>query len=137
MRMTFVYFIVILVLQSLSFTSCEERGEPSLFIKNNSDESIVIAAYNGYIYEQEPYCIKPVTSFEYRDFIRDYCIEPNSTKGFDFNREFNYILHIDIFSRADMDTLSCEEFKERKPIKKRWDVTQEELEAMNWTLVYP
>jgi len=43
---------------------------------------------------------------------------------------------IGIFDWDDVDKMSCEEFERVYPIKKVWDLTLEELEACNWTLVY-
>jgi hypothetical protein len=32
--------------------------------------------------------------------------------------------------------MSCEEFKQKYPIKKEWGVTLVDMEARDWTLVY-
>ncbi|MDR3340799.1 MAG: hypothetical protein LBT25_12055 [Candidatus Symbiothrix sp.] len=46
-------------------------------------------------------------------------------------------LYIGVVYRIDMDTMSCEEFKEKYPIKKIWKLTKADAESANWMVTYP
>lgn len=48
----------------------------------------------------------------------------------------NDTLYIGVFCRKDIDTMSCEEFKQKFPLKKEWKVTLADMQACDWTLVY-
>lgn len=49
----------------------------------------------------------------------------------------NDTIYIYIYHRIDMDTMSCDEFKAKFPVQKRYSITKADAEAMSWRLVYP
>jgi len=126
--------------------SCEraDNNQYHLTIYNNSEEDIVSfgSLYHSMALEKE--CVKPSTRLEYLDLKRKV-IKPYSSQingidlVVDFMRTYPDIIwkwSIGIFDWDDVDKMSCEEFERVYPIKKVWDLTLEELEACNWTLVY-
>jgi hypothetical protein len=138
-----VYKYILLIFVSALFVngSCEHKEEQCFIIQNNSDREIIIDFSRFASISQDTVCIKPITKFEYDDFIRDRMIKPHSNKNFE--NVGNSILkkpqdtqYIGVFYRVDMDTMSCEEFKQKYPLKKEWTVTLTDMEVCNWTLIY-
>jgi hypothetical protein len=123
--------------------SCEERKyQYILTIQNNSDNEMILIG-SGYIsVSQDTQCIKLSGKFEYVDFIRSAMIEPHSSKKIGIigivekMQKYNLVWSLGVFNRIDMDTMPCEEFKQKYPLKKEWKVTVADLEACDWTLVY-
>ena len=81
---------------------------------------------------------------EYSDFIYHYMIKPNSYKNLEragtgelVLKYPNDTLSIGVFNRIDIDTMSCEEFEEKFPLKHEWRVTLADMKACDWILVYP
>ena len=132
--------IFIFILQLFCFGSCEKTEPFGIIIHNNSKQDIIIIYGSSFKLEDRPNCIKPNTSFEYKDMISDLCIKARSSKNFEmlfssvnkFDTVYTYV-----FNRADVDTLSCEEFEKINPIQKRWDLTKKVMEQQNWILSYP
>ena len=48
----------------------------------------------------------------------------------------NFMWSLGVFNRIDIDTMSCEEFEQKFPLKKEWKVTLADMQACDWTLVY-
>ena len=90
-----------------------------------------------------PVCLKGNdTKQEYVDFIYHNAIKPNSDKNITglgglMIANLQDTTYIYVFNRLDMDTMSCDEFKLKYPLKKEWKVTVADMEEDNWTLVYP
>ena len=123
--------------------SCEYKEGHRFIIQNNSDLEIIPIFYMYYSISQRPVCIKPSTRIEYEDFIYYNAIKPYSSKNFERTRAAEDLMshttdtiYIGVFNRIDIDTMSCEEFKEKYPLKKEWKVTLKDMEACDWTLVY-
>jgi hypothetical protein len=88
--------------------------------------------------------MKPPTTSEYKDLIRSNMVSPYSNKNFEGRRlgediinRPNDTLYIGVFNRIDMDNMSCDEFKHKYPLQHEWKVTLADMEACDWTLVYP
>ncbi|MDR1180637.1 MAG: hypothetical protein LBL13_01470 [Bacteroidales bacterium] len=124
--------------------SCKEKmGEYFITIQNNSDKEIICIGLMNISVAQDSLCIKPTTKFEYEDFIYNNMIKPYSSRKIEIDmivKEMqiypDIVWYIGVFNRIDMDTMSCEEFKQKYPIKKEWQITLADMEAVNWTLVY-
>jgi len=103
----------------------------------------IIITYRNFKYTDNPGCvsIKTLGGREYKMFIYDRMIKPHSSKNMIYlaasmlykPRDTTYIC---VFNREDLDTMSCDVFVEKYPLKKEWKVTVEDMEACNWTLVY-
>ena len=125
--------------------SCEHQEEGQRFIiQNNLDKEIVIInSYRSVI--QDASCfIQNMTKREYQDFIYYRMIPPHSNKNFERIRwgeslisRPNDTLYIGVFYRTDIDTMSCEEFEQKFPLKHEWRVTLSVMETYDWVLVYP
>jgi len=123
--------------------SCEYKEGHRFIIQNNSDLEIIPIFDMYYSISQRPVCIKPSTRIEYGDFIYYNAIKPYSSKNFERTRAAEDLMshttdtiYIGVFNRIDIDTMSCEEFKEKYPLKKEWKVTLADMQACDWTLVY-
>lgn len=46
------------------------------------------------------------------------------------------ILSIGIFYRSDIDCMTNDEFKKKHPVKRYWDLSLEDLEECDWTVIY-
>lgn len=73
-----------------------------------------------------------------RSVIKPYDV---SVRGVDSISEYLHaypdaIWSIGVFYWEDVDKMSCEEFMRVYPLKQCWELTFEDLEACNWTLVY-
>ena len=121
--------------------SCENRIEQRFIIQNNSEQEIVVI-YSTFTINS-PLCLKGNdTKQEYVDFIYHNAIKPNSDKNITglgglMIANLQDTTYIYVFNRLDMDTMSCDEFKLKYPLKKEWKVTVADMEEDNWTLVYP
>ena len=140
-------FILSLFIFTLFYNgSCEKpRGQYFLTIQNNSDKEII---FQGSLYSsmQDTTCfnIKAWTTMEYQNFIYDRLIKPYSSRKIEIDMTVgflqthpNNIWSVGIFNRIDIDTMSCEEFIEKYPLKHEWRVTLADMESSDWTLVYP
>ena len=105
---------------------CKYREGLPFYIQNDSDQEI-IATWNLYLpIPRENGCIKPPTQYEYEVLISSLMIRPYSKRNFESNRVREYMLtnpndslFVAIFNRIDVDTMSCEEFVQLFPLKKR------------------
>lgn len=132
----------------LSFISCrnEDTEVNSIKIVNNSDDDVVILLKRDSFYDNPtneggyPYL---GTNREYKDFIRNGCINAHSYKH--LNNYKTYIselfvtdtLFMGVFNRLDYDTLSREEFKVIYPIKHEYKITLQYMLDQDWTIIYP
>ena len=122
--------------------SCEKREEQRCIIQNNSREKVVPACdYFSTEEDSMDICIKPTTQSE-KSALERLTIPANSSKNHDgiantiIARPFDTV-YIYLYNRVDVDNMSCEEFNEKRPILKEWRVTFADMEACDWTLVYP
>ena len=123
--------------------SCEYKEGHRFIIQNNSDLEIIPIFDRYYSISQRPVCVKPDTRIEYGDFIYHNAIKPYSSQNFertgaaeDLMSHTTDTIYIGVFNRIDIDTMSCEEFKEKNPLKKEWKVNLADMQACDWTLVY-
>ena len=139
----YIPFILLLVLFVNS--GCEYKEGHRFIIQNNSDLEIIPIFDRYYSISQRPVCVKPDTRIEYGDFIYSNMIKPYSSKKIGIDGLVEHMQtypdiikwwSLGIFNRIDMDTMSCEEFKEKYPLKKEWKVTLADMQACDWTLVY-
>lgn len=137
------YILLIFSIVLFSNSSCKYEEGQRFIIKNNSDKDIVVIFSTNGPVNQFPTCIKPTTSYEYEQMVYQSVVFPNSEKNFE-RRRFgeslktnpNLTLNIGIFYLDDVNTMSCKEFVQLFPLKKEWEVTLEDMEACDWTLVY-
>ncbi len=139
------YEFVLLIFISTLFCngSCEHQDNQRFIVRNNSGKEIVVQFSTSIPVSQGPTCMKPTTSFEKEEMIRQKVVFPNSEKNFE-RRGFgesmishpNDTLYIGVFYRADIDAMSCEEFEQQFPLKKEWKVTLADMQAADWTLIY-
>jgi hypothetical protein len=120
--------------------SCEDNAQR--FIIQNSSEQEIIVIYSMHRLCPSCFITGKETKVEYEEFIYYRAVKPHSYKNFtvlgSYMSENKYdTCFIHAFNRIDMDTMSCEEFKQKYPLKKEWKVTLADMEACNWTLVYP
>ena len=116
---------------------CKYREGLPFYIQNDSDQEIIVTKNLNQPIPREDGCLKHSIKFlTYYSMIRPY-----SKRNFEGLRE-SFLeksadtLHIGVFYLVDIDTMSCEEFEQLFPIKKEWEVTLEDMEACDWTLVY-
>jgi len=138
-------FILLIFISALFCSGSCERQEQQYFItiQNNSDKEII---YQGSLYSSmtlDTMCFKPMMKSEYQDFIYYRVIKPYSSRKIEIDlivnnlqNNPNVIWSLGIFNRIDIDTMSCEEFKRKFPLKKEWKVTLADMQACDWTLVY-
>jgi hypothetical protein len=121
--------------------SCGDRIEQPLIIQNNSEQEIVVL-YSYFPMNNECFVGGNETKQEYKDFMYYRAIKSYSSKnlsglGSSVVANKQDTTYIYVFNRIDMDTMPCEEFKQKYPLKKEWKVTLADMEACDWTLVYP
>ena len=136
---------VLLILIFLLFCngSCEHEEGQRFIIHNNSDKEIVVV-YSSFPMNNECFIGGNETKMEYENFMYNRAIKSHSNKNFSrltksiINR-FSYqdTTYFYVFNRIDMDTMSCEEFEEKFPLKHEWRVTLADVKACDWILVYP
>jgi len=140
------FVLLILIFFLFCNVSCEPREGQRFIIQNNSEQEIIIQFSQYTPVSQTPDCMKPATKFEYQNFIYEKMIKPYSSKNFERNgggigelvlKYPNDTLSIGVFNRMDIDTMSCEEFEEKFPLKHEWRVTLADMKACDWILVYP
>ena len=126
--------------------SCESpQSQYFITIQNDSDKEILFQGALYFSVAQDTTCfINSMTKMEYQNFIHYRLIKPHESRKIEIDyivKELknnpNMIWSLGIFNRIDVDTLSCEEFKHKFPLKKEWKVTVADMEEDNWTLVYP
>jgi hypothetical protein len=124
--------------------SCEHQENQRFIVQNDSDKEIIVINSMYRSIAQDTSCfIRNMAKFEYEDFIYYRMIKPHSNKNFErimwgesvISRP-NDTLYLGVFYRADIDAMSCEEFKQEFPLKKEWKVTLSDMQAADWTLVY-
>jgi len=137
------YIVLLFVLPLFINGSCEDNENQRFIIRNNSDKEIIIINSYRSVAEETSCFIQNMTKREYQDFIYYRMIPAHSNKNFErimwgeslISRP-NDTLYIGVFCRKDIDTMSCEEFKQKFPLKKEWKVTLADMQACDWTLVY-
>jgi len=141
---TYKFILSVLVLALFCSGSCEHKEGQRFIIQNNSEQEIIVVNDFYYSIESRPTCLK-FKDTEYQNFIYNCAIKPHSDKNFERNGggigEYvlshpNDTLYIGVFNRIDIDTMSCEEFKQKFPMKHEWKVTLTDMQAADWTLVY-
>lgn len=144
---TFRVFVLIITSIFLCSGSCKKPVEDqySIILLNNSDQEIIFVGSDVFSMSRDTFCYgtKNLTKMEYQDFIYDFMISPHSSKkiGIDCviesikdDPERSYSLGV--FNRTDLDTMSCERFKQIYPLKKEWVMNLDDLLSGNLTLVY-
>ena len=139
------YGLLLLLFISALFCVWSCNGQDDKYyitIQNNSEKEII---YQSSLYSSmaDTTCFKPMTKREYRQLIDLCMIEPHSCRKVGIDIVVNCLQSypntawsLGIFNREDIDNMSCEEFKKAYPLKKEWQLTFEDLQACDWTLVY-
>lgn len=138
------YILLIFITALLCNGSCEsQENQYFITIQNNSDKEII---YRGSLYFSialDTMCFKPMSKMEYQELIYLCLIKPYSSRkiGIDMivntlQTNPNFMWSLGVFNRIDIDTMSCEEFEQKFPLKKEWKVTLADMQACDWTLVY-
>ena len=142
MKMKIIILSMLLISTFFAETCVKKEEGQSLIIQNNSNEKIIpyVACIHPTL-DKDPGCLKPSGKFERSDYL-DGQILPKSSKKFEeigslfINHPLD-TMYIYLYNCIDIDNMSCEEFRQKNPIQKRWAVTKSDVEACNWTLVYP
>ena len=136
---TIIYLLIISI--ALTGKGCPDNDQitdATITIINNTNESIVYYSINksttDTLLSSLPYPI----SVENTDSVD----ANNSTKfGGPFKKLFNDnpsdILIIFLFSRDTIEQVPWERIVDEYLVLRRYDLTLEDLEAMDWTVVYP
>jgi hypothetical protein len=136
--------ILIFIIPMFCFGTCENKEEGhGIIVQNNSNEDIVpLCAYFPLMDKTPaPTCIESGSKFERASLDRAQ-IPANSSKKMSgvatvLIERPQDTLYIYLYNRVDVYEMSCEEFKQKNPIQKRWAITKADAETMNWTLEYP
>ena len=143
---TLKFILLIFVFFLFCNAGCKYEEGQRFIIQNNSEKEITVV-WDFYfpMSKERAFCLKPTTKFDYQNLV-DISVNPHSMKNFERNGGGigEYVLshpkdtlYIGVFYRVDMDTMSCEEFKQKFPLKHEWRVTLADMEICNWTLAYP
>ena len=129
--------------------NCERyEHQHNLIIQNDSDKELICVAsdYGSLLVDTTAFpnrLDKCYTRLEYLDFIDDFLIKPHSNKKLGIDHMVDYLqthleakLSVGVYYRSDIDSMTNKEFLRLYPIKKCWDLTLEDLEECNWTLLY-
>jgi hypothetical protein len=107
-----------------------------LKITNNSDR--IIYFYNSDIYPDTTISFEynPINSIGYR--VNPGVTESNRIRG-TWEDKFQYIdtLMIFIFDEETLQIVPWDTIQEKYMILKRYDLSLEDLQGMNWTITYP
>ena len=133
MKKNIKYLLPVLI---FCFFACEREEEEQykLYIINNSNETIISVYYrylpNGFCIKVDPW-ESPIIG-----------IAPKTTsyekgKGGLIAGRPHDTTYVYLYNKIDVDTMSCDEFNQKHPVKKLFAVTKADMEKMNWTLVYP
>lgn len=131
-----------LIIPIFCFGTCryEDDINQNLVIQNNSDYHIV-PRFAFFSFPNDRYiCLKPDNDIHRRE-LKDATISPDSSKkqkgqASSLINNPQDTLYVYIFHRIDIDTMSCEEFNEKRPVQEVWKITKADADALNWTLVY-
>lgn len=138
---TALLFICISVFYGCPEPEPEPNYERTLRIINNTDSALY------YRVDQSNYpdttALLDIQLFNHSPTAEYYTILPNSTKeapsswvsaySGSQSGKFMYFL----FNKADYDTLPLDSIRAKYLVLKRWDLSLEEMEGINWTLTYP
>ena len=144
---TFQGLFLILTSMSLCSGSCERQVEDQYFIMllNNSDQEIIYQGGCVLSMSRDTFCYSKTVMMrsEYEEFIYDFMISPHSSRMIGVDGAIEIMkedpvrsLSLGVFNRTDVDTMSCERFKQVYPLKKEWVLTLDDLLSGNLTIVY-
>lgn len=149
MRKNYIFrgFVLLITTIFLCSGSCERPVEDqySILLLNKSDQEIVYQGSNVFSMSRDTFCYgtKNLTKMEYEEFIYDFMISPHSSRiiGIDgviesMKDDPGRSYSLGVFNRIDLDTMSCERFKQIYPLKKEWVLNLDDLLSGNLTLVY-
>lgn len=136
------FFLFFIPLFLCCGTCQKDEAKFNLTIVNNSEKGIFLVGSLHRSVALDTTCCKASTTMEYKNFKRSV-IKPHdvSVRGVDITAEHLHVYpdaiwSIGVFYWEDVDKMSCEEFKRVYPLRQYWDLTLEDLEACNWTLVF-
>lgn len=127
-KIAYIFFSLFL------FVGCHDYQEIPFAIRNNSEGDIIVRLST---FQIPPECFKPFSPENYKRYIIGHAISPNTSRTFQALTEPLDTLFVEVYHRADFDTLDCETFVQRYPIKRLWLVTHAKLDSVNWILAYP
>ena len=149
MREYYTSRVCILIITSIFLcgASCEGPVEDqnSIILLNNSDQEIVYQGGCVLSMSRDTFCYTRAVMMksEYEEFLYDFMISPHSSRkiGVDgvieiMTEDPGQSLSIGVFNRTDLDTMSCERFKQVYPLKKEWVLNLDDLLSGDLTLVY-
>jgi len=126
-------YLIILLLVFCS-TGCEKLADHTNFIRIHNYTNDTVQAYAGYDYPDTMLCVeKP----------RLVMIYPNTQDGgLESKTDWKDKLQSDtliifLLSKDTVDTYSWEEIKNDYKILLRYDLSINDLENQNWTIIYP
>ena len=137
MRRVYLYLMVAFVCTMFSASTCQEMEE-SLYVmvKNDSDEGIAMYTYISYVKDSDfitpGFALTELAKFQER-------IAPG--KGLETRMPlvtsvYTACYQFLIFKQSTLDKYTKEELIEKNIFDKRYTLTYEELEKMNFKIVY-
>ena len=152
---TYDFILLVFVIVLFNNSSCErdyhsltKNNQYSLTVKNNSAETILFEYHLNA--QLDSFCFKTenTTKMEFRTLVYELYVNPFSTRdfGIDFiirklQAEANATWTVQVFHLSDIETMPCEEFNQKPPIKKEKIFTLADFPDLetrnNWTFVYP
>ena len=117
--------IIILVLVSFLLYACPEPIEtyPTIFIKNKSDKDIYFWARGK----------SPILDWKPNN---NFLIIKNQIGTLEGDNSGTYTIYIWLFDRKLIDSIPWEQVKRKNLYLKRYDLTTQDLERMNWEIIY-
>lgn len=132
--------IIILCLSACLLSACVKRSEEYIKIVNKSERDIVYQCFSAKHFTEQisSYICKDIARTILKDSSVLYpCTDPSGWKA-DFNlNPYQIFLIMDDENYSKYMLEPCDTLLKYVPILHSWQVTYEDMEQMNWTLVYP
>lgn len=134
--------IIILCLSACLLSACVKRSEEYIKIVNKSERDIVFISFGakhftGLEHVSSYICQKIAHSILKDTFYLYPCTDPSGWKA-DFNlNPYQIFLIMDDENYSKYMLEPCDTLLKYVPILHSWQITYEDMERMNWTLVYP
>lgn len=132
--------IIILCLSACLLSACVKRSEEYIKIVNKSERDIVFRNIGAKHFTKQvsAYICQGTVRTILKDTLHLYlCSDPSGWKA-DFNlHPYQIFLIMNKETYQQYRNEPCDTIRKYVPILHSWQVTYEDMERMNWTLVYP
>lgn len=132
----------ILFLSALIFSACPDKDQvvdSEVIIYNNSNIDINYALQYNHPLDTSLQLLHVV----HPSSAEDHIVKSNSSDSLKgpfkslFSELDNKIMMVYIFSKDTIDNIPWEEIVDQKLVLKRYDLTFDDLEDLDWTITYP